>query len=118
MSHVVIVCGGREYDDVQQMDRVLSHYLSNVPDLIIRHGGARGADLMAQDWADLHGIPTEVFYAKWKSEGRKAGVLRNLEMAKAGAVLVIAFPGGRGTQSMMEIAGRYGIPVKRVARLA
>jgi hypothetical protein len=49
------------------------------PDLLI-HGGARGADTLADSVAVELGIPVRVFPAHWNQFGRGAGPVRNKEM--------------------------------------
>jgi hypothetical protein len=40
--------------------------------------------------------------------------MRNTDMAAKGATICIAFPGGRGTENMVEQAKLHSIPVLRV----
>jgi hypothetical protein len=56
----------------------------------------------------------EIFPADWERYGKRAGPIRNAEMVKAGADVVLAFPlpGGRGTQHTIRLAREAGIPVK------
>ena len=80
------------------------------------HGGARGADRAIGRAARQLGWPVEVLAADWRRHGRAAGPIRNrelLELAVARAqahsssgglvsVLVVAFPGGAGTASLVQ----------------
>lgn len=75
---VVLVFGGRNFNDTPFMHNVLD----NAPfpiDRIIQ-GEAKGADLMAKAWADKHSIPHDDFPADWANEGRSAGPKRNTRM--------------------------------------
>jgi hypothetical protein len=55
------------------------------------------------------------FPANWKQYGKSAGYRRNTQMLEEGKPdIVIAFPGGRGTEMMCEIAETAGITVRRV----
>jgi len=98
----VIVCGGREFKDYAFMDKALHDFI--LQDDVIVQGGARGADLMAAQWAQRNEVAYETFVARWDLYGAFAGHMRNSAMLNAGAQLVIAFPGGRGTTNMIEIA--------------
>jgi hypothetical protein len=109
----VIVCGGRSYAD---RDEVVRQLRGLREDAIIVHGAATGADALAEDVAQELGYMTERWPAEW-AQGRKAGPLRNAAMVKAGASLVIAFPGGRGTADLVARARAAGIPVREVDRL-
>lgn len=107
----VIVCGGRDYADHRHVWGVLDELLAANPRIIIVQGGASGADRIARDWAIHHDVPNSTFEADWKNEGTAAGPLRNARMLKAGADLLIAFPGGRGTADMVRRAKAAGVSV-------
>lgn len=78
-------------------------------------GGASGADQLAVKWAEIHNIPVITFPANWRI-GRKGGPLRNAFMLSEGRPdLVVAFPGGPGTQDMVRRAEAAGVPVKRIS---
>lgn len=108
----IIVCGGRDYRDQGRVQDVLAEYRERHPTIV--HGAARGADLLANYAAGLLGYPVEAHPADWDRYGRGAGRVRNLQMLDLGADLVIAFPGGRGTAHMVEIATAAGVPVRQV----
>jgi len=79
-------------------------------------GMARGADMLAWQWAHDFGIPTCEFPADWDRHRRSAGTIRNEQMLREGKPdLVIAFPGGRGTAHMVRIAKAAGVPVRDVS---
>lgn len=78
---------------------------------LIVHGDSRGADRLAARVARELGMDTESHPADWRRWGKSAGWVRNSQMAQAGAVLCVAFPGGRGTASMVSIAREARIPV-------
>lgn len=108
----VIVCGGRDYSDYRVI-RLVMEALD--PEYVtVVHGGAQGADRIAADVAESEGMPVDEFPARWSEEGRAAGPLRNRRMLEAGADLVIAFPGGRGTADMVSAAREAGVPVLQV----
>ncbi len=105
----VIVCGGRDYADKEAITAELS-LLS--PGTVVVHGGARGADAIAGEVAKALGLPVEAHPADWQRWGRGAGPRRNAEMLALGADLVLAFPGGRGTEDMVRRARAVGVPVR------
>ncbi|SRR6266849_768377 len=110
----VLVCGGRDFSDFDAANEALTYHAFEA-DFII-HGGARGADSLAQDWADNAGLACLVYPADWKMHGRAAGPLRNQRMIDEGKPdLVIAFPGSRGTADMIRRAKAAGIPVKEIS---
>jgi hypothetical protein len=78
-------------------------------------GGARGADRAAIDWAVVNWVPFQEYPANWEKYGKRAGYLRNVQMLEEGKPdLVIAFPGGKGTAMMINLAKGAGVPVEIV----
>lgn len=115
----VIVCGSRHWDDRERIaDRLfdLSMSTENLSCTIV-HGGARGADRIAHQEAQKLGLLVEAHPADWERLGKRAGFVRNAEMAALGADLCLAFWDGssKGTQHMMNLAREQGIPVEVVS---
>jgi len=111
----VIVCGGRSYADKERVWGVLNkiHATTQIDEIV--HGGAAGADYLAKLWARMHfGVTETEFRADWKRDGKAAGPKRNEIMAKYGAELCVAFPGGSGTADMVRRAERRNIPIQKV----
>jgi predicted Rossmann-fold nucleotide-binding protein len=99
---------------------------------LVLHGGARGADAAIARAAHQLGWSALVMPAEWRRHGRAAGPIRNrelLELAVARAeahtspgvstsVLVVAFPGGPGTASLVHqarrLASRSPVPISVV----
>jgi hypothetical protein len=109
----ILVCGGRNYKNFERLQEVLNQYLLDIDVLI--HGGARGADGLAWDWALQNQVPTLMYEAQWKEHGRSAGPIRNRQMLEKGQPdLVIAFPGGKGTANMVQQASDAGVEVFEV----
>lgn len=115
----LIVCGGRDYDDAACVRRVLNGLAADrgsLP-LVLRHGGATGADTLADFWASARGVTRAAYPANFYPNGRldrSAGPRRNAAMLAAGADLVVAFPGGSGTADMIRRAKAKGVPVIEV----
>lgn len=119
MNNKVLVCGSRHYEDRDTINRVLDAQLAKRgPAMILITGGAVGADNLAMQWAMSRKVDHVVRYARWETEGKAAGPIRNARMLRLKPKLVIAFlvnkPGeNRGTKHMCEIAEKAGIKVKR-----
>lgn len=109
----VLVCGGRNYDDYESLATCLSAVqVTREPFTVLIHGGASGADTLADTYARRHNIPVLVFDADWKTHGRAAGPKRNKKMLTEGAPdLVMAFPGKVGTKNMVALAVAAGVEV-------
>ena len=110
---VLLVCGGRDFKDVDllnaTLDRVLQKYGHD--DLTIIHGNEpNGADMLAEKWAKANEVDYRGFPARWKLRGKAAGPIRNVRMRdEATPDACIAFRGGVGTQGMIDIMRRYGV---------
>lgn len=108
----VLVCGGRDFDDWGLLDYILSETDKNCPISEIIHGDAKGADFLARVWARWKGITEVRFPANWNEHGRSAGPIRNKQMLDVGMPqIVIAFPGGNGTQDMVQQSIKAGVTV-------
>lgn len=107
----VLVCGSREWTDRRLMRFVLAEELTRLDpglhhDITILHGACRGADLMAADLLK-HSIYTlRAFPADWKTHGKRAGILRNLQMLNENPALVLAF----------QVGGRPGPNIRSMRR--
>lgn len=128
----MLVCGGRDYDDLIGVSIVLDAMHVQTPFSMLIEGGAKGADACASAWAWLVGVPIVQFPADWgnlshpdaviktRRDGTKydalAGLRRNQRMLDDGKPdLVVAFPGGNGTADMVRRARRAGVEVREIA---
>lgn len=106
----VLVCGGRAFTGRDWLFQTLDELHAKTPIEKIISGGARGADTIAEEWARSRGVDCERYPANWSLHGRSAGARRNVDMLRRGKPdMVIAFPGGRGTDHMVRIARAAGV---------
>ena len=111
----LLVCGGRDFDDFEIINEELTWLAGEHEIEILIHGGARGADTLAGEWATLSCVPVKVFRPDWEKYGKAAGHIRNKQMLDEGKPdFVLAFPGGRGTANMVGQARAAGVTVKEV----
>jgi predicted Rossmann-fold nucleotide-binding protein len=111
-----LICGGRNYRDAGRVARVLSAAKERLGLISIIQGGADGADRLAAEWAWDQGFRVGTFNADWKAHGKAAGAIRNVLMLTEGKPdFVIAFPGGRGTAHMVQIAKSAGVKVYEIS---
>lgn len=104
----LLVTGGRDFNNQPEVTKLLSKLQ---PATLIQ-GGATGADYQAAQAAESLSIEVEEYPAEWSKYGRGAGYIRNKQMLEEGQPdLVVAFPGGKGTGSMIAEAKKAGIPV-------
>jgi hypothetical protein len=115
----VLVCGGRDYSGYVRLRRVLDavHEGARAAGkvLVIIHGNARGADLLADQYARERSLKALSFPADWANHGRSAGPIRNKLMLTSGQPhVIIAFRGGKGTADMIQQGKTAGVPVYEV----
>jgi hypothetical protein len=108
----LLVCGGRDFNDMAAAFPVIDRLHATDGISCIIQGGASGADYIAARWAFMRDVLAEEYCADWNKYGRAAGPIRNGQMITEGKPdLVLAFPGGRGTQDMKRRAIAAGIRV-------
>lgn len=112
----ILVCGGREYADIDKVYEVLDRLHEQNPITMLVHGAARGADSLADAWAVDNSVPQDPIAAEWNRYRNYAGPIRNREMVikHRDITLVVAFPGGSGTRDMIKVAAMAGITVMEV----
>lgn len=107
----VIVTGGRDYDNYDEVCKVLDA-------LGVQHvvtGGAKGADRLAETYIDDFGFTYRRYEADWDKYGKAAGPIRNRQMLEENKdCIVIAFPGGKGTADCVRQARQLGMVVLKV----
>lgn len=112
----VVVAGCRDFNDYETAKAYIDNCISNIRkenEIIIVSGGAMGADALGERYARENGFEIEVYPADWENLGKKAGPIRNEQMAKV-CDYVICFwdRRSRGTLSMIAAAERYNKPTK------
>lgn len=106
----LLVCGSRDWTD----ERAIWQELFVLPrDTVVIHGGAKGADSIADTIARKLGMKVEVYLPEWRRWGNSAGIMRNLRMlyeAKPDRVYAFATGPTPGTSHMVSVARRAGVP--------
>lgn len=114
----LIIAGGRDFHDYNLLTKVfqngaigpLKQYRVSVVS-----GMARGADLLGRKYALGIGVQVYEFPADWDTHGKRAGFLRNQEMAEFADGLLAFWDGqSRGTADMIGRMRRLAKPVKIV----
>ena len=108
----IVIAGGRDMTNKEfgfkNIDKILSRINPNRMEVVC--GKARGADTVGENWAKLHDIPVKYFVPDWDKYGKRAGYLRNEQMAKYGTHLIAFWDKrSRGTKSMIELGEKYGL---------
>lgn len=119
----IIIAGGRDFSDYELLkrsvhavidgDRLKEHY-----PIEFISGAARGADKLGEKFATENIYFLKRFPADWDRYGKRAGYIRNEQMAKYASEdnsygILIAFWDGesKGTKLMIDLAKRYGLEI-------
>lgn len=112
----LIVAGSRTYTNrvrvFEILDKVAKDQANNGYLIEIVSGLCRGPDLFGLEWAELNDFPVHKFPANWDKYGKRAGFVRNVEMAEnADALLAFHINNSRGTMHMINIASARNLKV-------
>jgi hypothetical protein len=108
----LLVCGGRSFDDAALLNRTLDELHAQTPVTFLINGGQRGADTLAQQWANANHIQSVAYPPEWRRYHRAAGPIRNTQMLREKPDLVVAFKGGDGTRDMIRQSAAALVPYK------
>jgi hypothetical protein len=74
-------------------------------------GGARGIDSAGETWAGYMAFPFVLYVAQWNELGKRAGYIRNAEMAEACDAAILVWDGeSRGTMHMRDLMSKARKP--------
>lgn len=112
----LIVAGSRYFSNYNLLTSRLDYFLQNVKEeIIIVSGGARGADQLGERYAHEKEYSVEFFPADWGEHGKKAGYIRNVQMAEYATHCVCFWDGkSAGTKMMIDICAEKKIPCRVV----
>lgn len=115
-KHRVLICGDRRWVNSRRVLEQLSKLHSEYPVELVIEGEALGADTCGRLAALELRIPVARYPADWRTHGKAAGPIRNLQMLKEGRpTLVMAFhediSQSKGTKHMINAARKANISV-------
>lgn len=127
-SFYVQVTGDRNWTDRVRIERALDRLAADIPWMshgvatlvTLRHGNARGADLLFAEAAEALGWQVVPYRAEWEKYGRAAGPIRNKQMVEAQPPADIVLwahddiENSKGTKNMLEQCRKAGLPTRRV----
>lgn len=105
--------GGRDYRNRQVVYHLLETLRPSLEHVAV--GDARGLDeIVRMACMNLNVVHT-MYVAEWETHGRAAGPIRNKAMLLDGRPdILIAFPGGIGTENCIRQARELAITVMRI----
>jgi len=105
-----VIAGSRDITDFDIVQKAIKESGFNITEVV--SGKARGIDTTGELWATLNKIPIKTFPADWNRYGKKAGYLRNTEMAEYADALIAIWDGkSRGTEMMIELSQKRKLKV-------
>lgn len=111
----VIIAGGRDFRDKSLLYERCDYFFKKEFPVEIVSGCAAGADLLGLDYAIERGYYFTKFPANWKSFGKRAGVIRNKQMAEYADCLIAFWDGqSKGTKNMIDMATEKGLKIRIV----
>jgi len=121
-KYKVIVAGSRTASGAyiyslleRKLDAILKHK-AVTHDIVIVSGKARGADQLGEQYAMSRSFQIESYPAEWDQYGKRAGYIRNEQMAQNADALVALWDGqSRGTKHMIDIAGQHFLPTRIIS---
>lgn len=109
----IIIAGSRTFNDYDFLAATMDRLTHNMPDVVVVHGGARGADRLGGIWASRRDFRTRLWLPEWDRLGRGAGFARNVQMAEDADALVAFWDGAsKGTGHMITTARGHGLRVQ------
>lgn len=125
MAVKIIIAGSQTFKDYDMLHRhchkifaflskekiLTGSITTDIQNMEIISGTAKGADTLGERFAKQYHIPIKQFPAKWNTYGKRAGYLRNKEMAEYAKDeksygILIAFwdTKSKGTRHMIDLA--------------
>jgi len=109
----VIIAGGRDFNNYNLLCRKADKILSRQNEIEIVSGTAKGADKLGERYAEERGYPVKRFPADWGTHGKRAGYIRNEEMAiYADGLIAFWNEQSKGTKHMIDLAELHKLKVR------
>lgn len=116
MKNRIIIAGSRSCpEDSTILKDKINKILFNIDcyDAEIVSGTCKGTDILGENYAKDNNLPIKQFPADWDKHGKKAGYIRNKEMAEYATHLISLWDGeSKGTKMMIDLAKRNGLKVR------
>lgn len=114
----VIVAGSRHFTNYGLLRKKLDFYLRKCKRIEIVSGTAKGSDSLGERYAITNSLSLKRFPAKWNKHGKKAGYIRNRQMARYADACIIFWDGkSSGSKHMIEVAKQYNLQTRSEERV-
>ncbi len=118
MTAKIIVAGSRGFTDYPLLKDTLDQLFIHIDkkNIEIVSGMAKGADKLGERYAKENNIPIKQFPANWLDHGKKAGYLRNEEMAQYATHCVVFWDNqSKGTKHMIDLAKKHRLQLRVIS---
>jgi len=106
----VVIAGSREITNYSELIRAIEDSKFEITAVV--SGTARGVDRMGERFAVENNLEVLPYPANWDKYGKRAGYLRNSEMADVSDAAIILWDGeSKGTKMMIEEMKKRKKPV-------
>jgi len=117
--NMLIIAGGRDFNQWEPfyggVNAWFDEHDPEYENTTIVCGMALGADTMGRLIAEDRGVPVKAMYAQWNQYGKRAGGIRNQQMAEISTHLIAFWDGiSPGTRDMIMRARILGLGVSVV----
>lgn len=104
----IIVAGGRDFSNYKLLKEKLDEVVKLFGGFELVCGMAKGADMLGWDYAKLNNLPIKEFPADWNGLGKRAGYIRNEQMAQYADGCIVFWDGkSKGSKHMIDLADKY-----------
>lgn len=111
----IIIAGGRDFANYNLLKEKMDVLLQERKNIEIVSGTANGADTLGERYAREKKYNIKRFPADWDLYGKRAGYVRNKEMADYADACVVFWDGkSSGTKHMMDLATEKKIPLRLI----
>jgi hypothetical protein len=112
----VIIAGSRHIQDYAEVEKAVAASGFKIDEVVC--GCAPGIDTLGERWANEHGVPIKHFPADWDNLGKKAGPVRNWQMAQYADALILVWDlVSPGSTNMRDQARRRRLKIHEHAHV-
>ena len=107
----LIIAGTRTFNDYEFIKNNIMKIKNPIKEIV--SGNSNRVDKLGEKFAKENNIELKIFKADWDNLGKKAGPIRNQEMANYADVALIFWDGiSPGSKSMINEMKKIGKPIK------
>lgn len=112
----VIIAGGRDFNDYDLLRDKCNNLLQHSYNIQIISGCAKGADTLGEKYAIERGYSIKKFPADWDQFGKRAGFIRNKQMAEYADALILFWDGkSAGSKLMKKLAEENNLKIRIIS---